>query len=141
MGLLLSLADVETIGITGKWFHQKNEPPCAEIEEWSLDGKQILFYVAVAGNNIVCAATVSKGKIEAIVKLGYGRDATWSPDGSRVAFVGKNQGQIYWGGRGGTSVFGGSPTGATEIYLIDVESGHAARITYTNYNYFDLDWR
>ena len=138
VGLLLSLADVETTGITGKWFHQKNEPPCVEIGERSLDGKRILFYLS--GN--VCAATVLKGKIEAVVKMGYGRDATWSPDGSRVAFVGKNhenQARVHFYSDG--FVFGNSSTGGADIYLMDVESGHATQLTYTNYSHFDLDWR
>ena len=134
---LLSLAEVEMIGVTGKWFHQKNEPPCAEIEEWSLNGKRILFYV---GRN-VCVATVSKGKIEAIVKLGHGQDATLSPDGSRVAFVEQDRGQIDFGGPFGGLAFGGDAIGGRDIYLIDVESGQAIRLTYTNYSHFDLDWR
>ena len=137
VGLLLSLAEVETIGITGKWFHQKNEPPCAEIEEWSFDGRRILFY----GEGGVCVATLSKGKIEAIVMLGHGQDATLSPDGSRVAFVGQDRGRIYLGGDLDGHVFGGDVIGGRDIYLVGVESGQAARLTYTNYDHFDLDWK
>ena len=118
----LSLAEVETVSVTGKWFHQKDEPPCTEIEEWSPDGKRILFHV---GYN-VCVAMVSKGKIEAVVNLGIanGWDATWSLDGNSVAFV-----RIPAGDEN------------QEIYVMDIEDSQAVRLTYTNYSHFDLDWR
>lgn len=119
---LLSLVEVETTSVTGQWFPQKNEPPCQKIEEWSPDGKQILFYV----RGEVCAATVDGTQIRTIVNLsmGSGRNATWGPDGNRVAFVSR---------RGGGRNF--------EIYVVDIESGGTKRITYTNYDHFDLDWR
>jgi Tol biopolymer transport system component len=119
---VLSLVAVETTSVTGQWFPQGNEPPCQKIEEWSLDGKHILFYV---GGN-VCAAAVAGVQIKEITNLsmGNGRDATWSPDGKHVAFVSR---------RGGGRNY--------EIYMVEIESGHTKRITYTNYNHFDLDWR
>lgn len=118
----LSLADVESTGVTGNWFAQQNDPPCGSIEEWSRDGKRILFYVS----GDVCAATVAKGRVDEIINLsmGPGENATWSPDGGRVAFVSRPAGRRNH-----------------EIYVTDVQSGDTKRITYTNYSHFNLDWK
>ena len=120
----VSLAEVETVGATGQWFRRKDEPPCIEIEEWSPDGKRILFWVW----NHICIATVSKGKIEAVVRLAPGNnwDATWSPDGNHVAFV---------------RIPAGDDDKNQEIFVIGIEDSQAVQLTYTNYSHFDLDWR
>lgn len=119
----LALADVEVTSVTGSWFLQQNEPPCQKIEEWSHDGKRILFYVA----DEICVATVDKGQFKAFVNLSLfkGRDATWNPDSSRIAFVGRDQ--------------GGRRT--SEIYVMDAYSGDMKQITHTNSDHFDLHWR
>ena len=119
----LALAEPEVVGMTGSWFSQKDEPPCQRIEEWSPDGKQILFYTS----GEICVATVEKGRFKSYRNLSRykGRDATWRPDGSQVAFIGGDQ--------------GGRRT--SEIFVLDVETGKMQQITSTSYDYFDLHWR
>ena len=119
----LALAEPEVVGMVGSWFLQKDEPPCQKIEEWSPDGKQILFYTS----GEICIATVEKGRFKGYRNLSRyrGRDATWRPDGSQVAFIGGDT--------------GGRQT--SEIFVLDVETGKMAQITSTSYDYFDLHWR
>ena len=119
----LALAEPEVVGVTGSWFLQNDEPPCQRIEEWSLDGKQILFYTS----GEICVATVEKGRFKSYRNLSRykGRDATWRPDGSQVAFIGGDQ--------------GGRRT--SEIFVLDVETGKMQQITSTSYDYSDLHWR
>ena len=119
----LALAEPEVIGVTGSWFLQKDEPPCQRIEEWSPDGKQILFYTS----GEICIATVEKGRFKSYLNLSLykGRDATWRPDGSQVAFIGSDP--------------GGRRT--SEIFILDVETGRMEQITSTSYDYSDLHWR
>ena len=120
---LLALAEPEVVGATGSWFFQKDEPPCQKIEEWSPDGKQILFYTS----DQICITTVDKGRFKNYLNLSLykGRDATWSPDGSRVAFIGGDT--------------GGRRT--SEIFTLEVKTGKMQQITSTSYDYFDLHWR
>ena len=54
-----------------------------------------------------------------------GREATWSPDGSQVAFIGKDS--------------DGRRT--SEIFILDVGTGKMEQMTSTTYDYFDLHWR
>ena len=119
----LALAEPDVVGATGLWFLQKDEPPCQRIEEWSSDGKQILFYTS----SEICIATVEKGRFKNYLNLSLykGRDATWSPGGNQVAFIG-----------GDTS---GRRT--SEIFTLDVETGKMQQMTSTSYDYFDLHWR
>jgi TolB protein len=118
----LSLAEVESASVTGNWFSQRDEPPCDGIEEWSPDGKHILFYAA----GDVCMATVAAGRVEEVVNLsmGNGQDATWSPDGKRMAFISRPAGRKN-----------------QEIFIVEIESGYVIQLTYTNYSHFDLHWR
>ena len=119
----LALAEPAVVGVTGSWFPQNDEPPCQRIEEWSPDGKQILFYTS----GEICVAAVEKGRFKSYMNLSFyrGRDATWRPDGSQVAFI------------------GGDPGGrrTSEIFIVDVETGKMRQITSTSYDYFDLHWR
>lgn len=119
----LALAEPELVGMTGSWFFQNDEPPCQQIEEWSPDGKQILFYTS----GEICIAAVEKGRFKSYLNLSRykGRDATWHPDGSYVAFIGSDA--------------GGRRT--SEIFILDVETGMMQQITSTSYDYFDLHWR
>ena len=119
----LALAEPDVVGATGSWFPQKDEPPCQRIEEWSPDGKQILFYTS----GEICIATVDKGRFKNYLNLSLyrGQDATWSPNGNQVAFIG-----------GDTS---GRRT--SEIFTLDVETGKMQQVTSTSYDYFDLHWR
>ena len=119
----LALAEPDVASVTGSWFLQYDEPPCQKIEEWSPDGKQLLFYAS----GEICVATVEKGRFKSYLNLSLykGRDATWHPDGSQVAFIGRN------------------PAGrrTSEIFILDVETGKMQQITSTSYDYSDLHWR
>ena len=119
----LALAEPDVVGVTGSWFLQNDEPPCQRIEEWSPDGKQILFYTS----GEICVAAVEKGRFKSYMNLSLyrGRDATWRPDGSQVAFI------------------GGDTNGrrTSEIFILDVDTGKMQQITSTSYDYFDLHWR
>lgn len=119
----LALAEPDVVSMGRTWFLQRNEPPCGHIEEWSPDGKQILFYTS----GDICVATVEQGRFKSYVNLSRynGRDATWSPNGSQVAFIGANTDRRR----------------TSEIFILDVESGKMQQITSTNYDYYDLHWR
>ena len=120
---LLALAQPDVVSMNRKWFLQRDEPPCQNIEEWSPDGTKLLFYTS----GDICVATVEQGRFKSYLNLSLypGRDATWSPDGSRVAFIGRN------------------PDGrrTSEIFILDVETGKMQQITSTTYDYFDLHWQ
>lgn len=120
---VLAIADVEASSTTGLWVLQRNGVPCEQIEEWSPDGKQVLFYL----HSEICVATVERGKFTSYRNLSRfrGRDATWAPGGKQVAFIGKDQ--------------GGRRT--SEIFTVDVLSGELEQMTHTNFDYFDLHWR
>ncbi len=120
---LLALAEPDVVSMGRRWFLQQNEPPCENIEEWSPDGKQFLFYTS----DEICVATVEQGRFKSYQNLSLypGRDATWSPDGSQVAFIGKDS--------------DGRRT--SEIFILDVETGKMQQITSTTYDYFDLHWQ
>ncbi len=120
---LLALAAPEVVSMSRKWFLQFDEPPCENIEEWSPDGKQLLFYTS----GEICVATVEQGRFKKYQNLSLypGRDATWSSDGSQVAFIGKDS--------------DGRRT--SEIFILDVETSKMQQITSTTYDYFDLHWR
>ena len=119
----LGLAEPDVTGVTGSWFLQHDEPPCQKIEAWAHDGKQILFYAS----GEICVATVDKGRFKRYVNLSLykGRDATWSPDSTRIAFVGRDQ--------------AGRRT--SEIFLLNAETGEMRQLTHTNIDYLDLHWR
>lgn len=119
----LALAEPYVVSMGRTWFLQQDEPPCENIEEWSPNGKQVLFYTS--GN--ICVATVEKGRFKSYLNLSLyqGRDATWSPDGSQIAFIG--------GDSDGRST--------SEIFLLDVKTGKMQQISSTIYDYFDLHWR
>ena len=119
----LALAQPEVVGMTGLWFLQRDEPPCQRIERWSPDGGQILFYAAGS----ICVATVENGKFKSYQNLSRyrGRDATWSPDGSQVGFIG--------GDRGGRRT--------SEIFILDVKTGAMTQITSTSHDFHHLHWR
>ena len=120
---ILALAEPEVVSMTRKWFLKHDEPPCHKVEEWSPDGKQLLFYVS----GDICVATVEHGRFKNYLNLSLykGRNATWSPDGSQVAFIGAN--------------LDGRRT--SEIFTLDVETAKMQQITSTAYDYFDLHWR
>ena len=119
----LALAQPEVVGTTGLWFLQRDEPPCQRIERWSPDGSQILFYTA----GEICVATVENGKFKNYQNLSLyrGRDATWSPDGNQVGFIGQD--------------LGGRRT--SEIFIMDVETGAMTQNTSTSYDFYNLHWR
>ncbi|MFQ6041979.1 MAG: TolB family protein [Candidatus Poribacteria bacterium] len=119
---ILAIADVESVSATGKWFLQRNEPPCNKIEEWSNDGKKILFYA----NGYICSAEVEKDRLTNMANLSMTRGfhATWNGDGTRVAFASKPPGRSN-----------------SEVYIMDADGSNLNRITHTNYNHLYLDWR
>ena len=119
----LALAEPDVVSMGRTWFLQKDEPPCENIEEWSPDGKQFLFYTS----DDICVATVEQGRFKSYQNLSLypGRDATWSPDSSQIAFIGKNS----HGRR------------TSEIFILDVDTGKMQQVTSTTYDYFDLHWR
>ena len=120
---LLVLAEPDVVSMSRKWFLQRDEPPCENIEEWSPDGKQLLFYTS----GEICVATVEQGRFKNYLNLSLypGRDATWSPTGRQVAFIGKDS--------------DGRRT--SEIFISDIETGKMQQITATTYDYFNLHWR
>ncbi len=119
----LALAAPEIVSMGRRWFLQRNEPPCENIEEWSPDGTQLLFYTS----GEICVATIENGKFKSYLNLSLyrGRDATWSPDGSQIAFIGSDS--------------NGRRT--SEIFILDVETGKMQQITSTTHDYFELHWR
>ena len=120
---LLAIAEPDVVSMGRTWFLQLDEPPCGNIEEWSPDGKQVLFYTS----GEICVATIEKGRFQNYLNLSLyaGRDATWSPDGSKVAFIGKDS--------------DGRRT--SEIFILDVGTGNMQQVTSTTHDYFDLHWR
>ena len=120
---LLALAEPEIVSINRKWFLQRDEPPCQTIEEWSPDGKKLLFYTS----GEICVATVENGRFKDYLNLSLykGHHATWSPNGSQIAFIGNSS--------------DGRRT--SEIFTLDIETGKMQQITSTTYGYFDLHWR
>ncbi len=122
-GGLLALAEPDVVSMGRTWFLQLNEPQCDQIEEWSPDGRHFLFYTS----GEICVATIEKGQFLNYRNLSLyrGRNATWSPDGSQVAFI------------------GGDTDGrrTSEIFILGVETGKMQQITSTNYDFFDLHWR
>ena len=120
---LLALAEPNVVSMGRSWFLQLNEPPCANIEEWSPDGKHILFYTS----GEICTVSVEKGKIQNYKNLSLypGREATWSPDGTYVAFIGSDSNRRR----------------TSEIFIIHVESGKMEQITSTIYDFINLHWR
>ncbi len=120
---LLAIAEPDVVSMGRTWFLQLDEPPCGNIEEWSPNGKQVLFYTS----GEICVATIEDGRFQNYLNLSLypGRDATWSPDGSQVAFIGKDS--------------DGRRT--SEIFILDVETGKMQQMTSTTHDYFDLHWR
>lgn len=120
---VLALAEPSVVSMGRSWFLQLNEPPCTYIEEWSPNGKQVLFYT----NGDICVANVEKGKFESYRNLSLykGHSATWSPDGSQIAFVGADK--------------NGRRT--SEIFVVDVEIGSMQQITSTTHDFYDLHWQ
>jgi len=118
----LAIANVEAVSTTGKWFLQRNEPPCDKIEEWSNDGKKVLFYA----NRYICSVEVEEDKLTNMTNLSmvHGWDATWNSDGTRIAFVSRQAGRSN-----------------SDVYVMDADGSNQIRITYTNYNHMHLDWR
>jgi Tol biopolymer transport system component len=119
---ILAVANVEDVISMRQWFPQLSEPPCDEIFEWTKDGKKLLFLAA----SRVCSAEIQKGRLENFINISgsYGDEATWNRDGSQVAFVKAEPGR-----------------GNTEIYIVDADGSNPVRITNTNYNHGELDWR
>ncbi len=119
----LALAEPDVVSMGRTWFLQRDEPPCGNIEEWSPDGKQFLFYTS----GEICVATVDQGQFKSYLNLSLyrGRDATWSPDGSQIAFIGSDSNRRR----------------TSEIFILDVETGKMQQITSTTYDFFDLHWR
>lgn len=119
---LLAIAEPDVVSMGRSWFLQLNEPPCDSIEEWSPDGKHVLFYTS----GDICVATVEKGKFVSYQNLSFyrGRDATWNSDGTQIAFIGGNK--------------DGRRT--SEIFILNVETSNMQQITSTNYEFFDLHW-
>lgn len=120
---LLAIAEPEVVSMGRSWFLQLDEPPCDAIEEWSPDGKHILFYT----NGDICMVTVEQGKFNSYQNLSQysGRDATWSPDSSQIAFIGSDSNRRR----------------TSEIFTINIKTGQMQQITSTNYDFFDLHWR
>ncbi len=120
---VLALAEPDVVSMGRRWFLQRNEPPCAYIEEWSPDGKQVLFYTS----GEICVAKVEKGKFKSYRNLSLyrGHSATWNPDGSEIAFIG--------GDKNGRRT--------SEIFVIDVKTGKMQQITSTTHDFFDLHWQ
>lgn len=120
---VMALAEPDVVSMGRTWFLQLNEPPCTYIEEWSPDGKQILFYT----NGEICVANVESGKFESYRNLSLykGRSATWSPDGSEIAFIGGDK----------------DDRRTSEIFVIDVKTGKMKQITSTTFDFFDLHWQ
>ena len=120
---LVALAEPDVVSMGRTWFLQLDEPPCDSIEEWSPDGKHFLFYTS----GEICVASVEQGRFVSYQNLSLyrGSEATWSPDGHQVAFI------------------GGDSDGrrTSEIFVLDVETGKMRQITSTNYDYSDLHWR
>ncbi len=120
---LLAIAEPDVVSLGRSWFLQLDEPPCDGIEEWSPDGKHVLFYTS----REICMATVEQGKFKNYRNLSLypGRDATWSPDGTHVAFIGNDSNNRR----------------TSEIFTINIETGEMQQITSTTYDHFDLHWR
>ena len=120
---LLMTAEVETTSATGRWFQQRSEPACQDIEEWSPSGDRILFYT----NGEICVASINKGKFVEVVNLSMmpGWNATWSPEGKRVAFISRDQRQRR----------------VNQIFVMDAFTGQVDQITFTNYDHFDPHWK
>ena len=120
---VLALAEPQIVSMGRTWFLQQDEPPCDGIEEWSPDGKQVLFYTS----GEICVATVEQGKFESYQNLSLyqGHSATWSPDGSKIAFIGADSNRRR----------------TSEIFTIDVETGNMEQITSSTHDFFDLHWR
>lgn len=120
---LLAIAEPGVVSMGRTWFLQLDEPPCDAIEEWSPDGKHVLFYT----KSEICIVTVEKGKFKNYQNLSLypGRDATWSPDSTQIAFIGSDTNRRR----------------TSEIFTINIETGQMQQITSTNYDFFDLHWR
>ena len=119
----LALAEPGIVGAAGSWFLQRDEPPCQAIEEWSPDGKHILFYTA----GKICVATVENGRFKNYRNLSLysGWDAAWSPDARQIAFAGRDS--------------AGRDT--SEIFILDVATGNMRQITSSPHGFLDLHWR
>ena len=120
---LLMIAEVETTSATGRWFQQRSEPTCQNIEEWSPSGDRILFYTS----GEICVASINQGKFAEVVNLSMmpGWDATWGPEGKRVAFISRDQKQRR----------------VNQIFVMDAFTGQVDQITFTNYDHFDPHWK
>lgn len=119
----LALAEPDVISFGRRWSLQNGEPPCDGVVEWSPDGKKILFYV----RGEICIAFVNKGRFMGFrnMSLYRGRDATWSPDGQHIAFIGANT----------------SGRRTNEIFIIDGKTRAMHQITSGLNDYYDLHWR
>jgi len=119
----LALAEPDVVSMGRTWHLQRNEPPCDRVEKWSPDGKNILFITS--GN--ICVAKVEKGQFSGYINLSLysGRAPVWSPDSRQVAFIGSDSDRRR----------------TSEIFIVNVETGNMQKITSTNYDFSNLDWK
>jgi tol-pal system beta propeller repeat protein TolB len=117
-------ADVWTMDASGAHRTRLTNTHVSEsAPQWSPDGTHIAYEAKRRGQQALCVMDASGGGRRCPVPKRYVGPASWSPDGSRLVYVG-----------------GGVVGPSWEIYTVEASGGGITRLTHNRLGDFDPQW-
>lgn len=119
---MLHLAHVQSVSDSGRWFAFNTEPPADELDDWSWDGRKMLFKIS----NRPAVVEIKEGKwanVYAVTSRRV-RDTSFNSDGTRVAFTAIEPGKTN-----------------TDIYIADSTGENEIQVTDSIVDHLDIDWQ